>query len=162
MNDDKDVKPRVFFARKDNEGKRFASGVWDDGTKVYIKNFRETNDGLIADVDYQTDEQYENKQGKMVYRHKICGALSLSSTKATMVIELNNVKERLTCEPRQANSKKTGEPLLILDFGNGASLNPYVDEVLTDEPNGAMNTSEQPKPIEVDSIEQLVDDTLPF
>lgn len=161
MNDDKDVKPRVFFARKDNEGKRFASGVWDDGTKVYIKNFRETNDGLIADVDYQTDEQYENKLGKMVYRHKICGALSLSSTKATMVIELNKVKERLTCEPRQANSKKTGEPLLILDFGNGASLNPYIDDVMSDGANGAENTAA--KEVSIDDIDKLeVDDSIPF
>lgn len=161
MNDDKDVKPRVFFARKDNEGKRFASGVWDDGTKVYIKNFRETNDGLIADVDYQTNEQYENKLGKMVYRHKICGALSLSSTKATMVIELNKVKERLTCEPRQANSKKTGEPLLILDFGNGASLNPYIDDVMSVGPDGTENTAA--KEVSIDDIDKLeVDDSIPF
>ena len=160
MNDDNKVNPRVFFARKDNEGKRYASGVWDDGTKVYIKNFRENNGGMLADVDYQTNEQYENKQGKMVFRHKICGALSVSSTKATLVIELNGVKERLTCEPRQANNKKTGEPLLILDFGNGAGLNPYVDEVLGDAPSGDEPTEE--KTIDLDSIDQLVDDSCPF
>jgi len=161
MNDDKDVKPRVFFARKDEKGKRFASGIWDDGTKVYIKNFREATNGLLADVDYQTNEQYENNQGKLVFRHKICGALSLSSTKATMVIELNNVKERLTCEPRQANSKKTGEPLLILDFGNGASLNPYIDDVMSDGPDGTENTAT--KEVSIDDIDKLeVDDTVPF
>lgn len=153
MNDDNKTKPRVFFARKDNEGKRFASGVWDDGTKVYIKNFRETESGMLADVDYQTDEQYENKQGKMVFRHKICGAISISATKATLVIDINGKKERLTCEPRQANAKATGEPLLIMDFGNGSSMNPYIDDLYADE---------QTQGVDVDSIDQLVDDTMPF
>lgn len=156
MNEETKVSPRVFFARKDNEGKRYASGVWDDGTKVYIKNFRETNGGLIADVDYQTNEQYENKQGKLVFRHKICGAVSISATKAVMVIEINGKKERLTCEPRQVNAKMTGEPMLVLDFGNGASINPYVDDLLGDENEG------QEKTIELDSIDKLVDDSVPF
>lgn len=156
MNEETKVNPRVFFARKDNEGKRYASGVWNDGTKVYIKNFRETNGGLIADVDYQTNEQYENKQGKLVFRHKICGAVSISATKAVMIIEINGKKERLTCEPRQVNAKMTGEPMLVLDFGNGASINPYVDDLLGDENEG------QEKTIELDSIDKLVDDSLPF
>lgn len=156
MDKQNEAKPRVFFARKDQEGKRFASGIWDDGTKVYIKNFRETTDGLIADVDYQTNEQYENRQGKMVFRHVVCGAVSISATKAVMVIEINGKKERLTCEPRQANSKKTGEPLLILDFGNGSSTNPYVDDLYVD------TAPDAPKEIEVESIDQLVDDSCPF
>lgn len=152
MNEETKVNPRVFFARVDKDGRRYASGVWDDGTKVYIKNFRESADGMLADVDYQTDEQYENKQGKMVFRHKICGAISMTSTKATMVIEIGGKKERLTCEPRRVNAKATGEEMVVLDFGNGASLNPYVDELM----------SEEPQPVEVDSIDQLVDDNLPF
>lgn len=153
MTDVKEVKPRVFFARKDQEGKRFASGTWDDGTKVYIKNFRESNNGLVADVDYQTNEQYENNQGKMVFRHKICGAVSISETKATMIIEINGKKERLVCEPRQVKAKKTGEPLLILDFGDGD--NPYVSDLFDGEPA-------EEKTVDLDSIDQLVDDTVPF
>lgn len=154
MNDDNKVNPRVFFARVDKDGRRYASGVWDDGTKVYIKNFRESNGGMLADVDYQTDEQYENTQGKMVFRHKVCGAVSMTSTKATMVIEINGTKERLTCEPRQVKSKKTGEDMVVLDFGNGSSLNPYVDELMTEE--------EEEKTVEVNDIDKLVDDSLPF
>lgn len=151
MNDENKINPRVFFARKDKEGKRFASGEWDDGTKVYMKNFRETTDGVIADVDYQTDEQYENKQGNLVYRHKICGALSLSPTKAVLVIELNGKKERLVCTPRQVLSKKTQEPMVVMDFGDGATNNPYIDDL-----------NAEPKQVDVDSIDQLVDDSLPF
>ena len=154
MNDDNKAKPRVFFARKDNEGRRYASGIWDDGTKVYFKNFRETNNMVIADVDYQTTEQYENKQGKLVYRHKVCGALSLTPTKATLIIELNDTKERLTCEPRQVNAKATGEPLLVLDFGNGSSLNPYVDDLYTAD---AESNKEA-----LDQISEMVDDSVPF
>lgn len=149
MNDENKINPRVFFARVDQDGRRYASGVWDDGTKVYMKNFRESADGMLADVDYQTDEQYENKQGKMVYRHKVCGAVKMTSTKATMVIEIAGKKERLTCEPRQVNAKATGEQMIVLDFGNGASLNPYVDELADD-------------PKEAESIDDLVDDTMPF
>jgi hypothetical protein len=161
MNDENKISPRVFFARVDKDGKRYASGVWNDGTKVYFKNFRETPDGMIADVDYQTNEQYENSQGKMVYRHKICGALKISNTKATLVIELNNVKERLTCEPRMVKSKKTGESMVVIDFGNGASLNPYIDDVMSDEPDGAENTAA--KEVSIDDIDKLeVDDTIPF
>lgn len=149
MNDD--IKPRVFFARVDQEGRRYASGVWDDGTKVYMKNFRESADGMLADVDFQTDEQYENKQGKMVFRHKVCGAVKMSATKATMVIEIAGKKERLTCEPRRVKAKATGEEMIVLDFGNGASLNPYIDDL-----------EEEPKQVDVESIDQLVDDSLPF
>lgn len=153
MTDVKEVKPRVFFARKDKEGKRFASGTWDDGTKVYIKNFRESNNGLVADVDYQTNEQYENNQGKLVFRHKICGAVSISAAKATLIIEINGKKERLTCTPRQVNAKTTGEPLLLLDFSDGD--NPYVNDLFDDEPA-------EEKTVDLDSIDQLVDDTVPF
>jgi hypothetical protein len=165
MNEETKVSPRVFFARVDKDGKRYASGVWDDGTKVYFKNFRSTPDGMIADVDYQTNEQYENKQGNLVYRHKICGALKISNTKATLVIELNNVKERLTCEPRMVKSKKTGESMVVIDFGNGASLNPYVDDVMSDGPDGAESTAGKEEPVaevSIDEIDKLVDDSLPF
>ena len=154
MNDETKVNPRVFFARVDKDGRKYASGVWDDGTKIYMKNFRDSTEGQIADVDYQTDEQYENKQGKMVFRHKVCGAVIITPNKATLVIEYGGKKERLTCEPRQVNAKATGEPMLVLDFGNGASLNPYVDEVLSDAPDGAQATET--------TLEELIDDDIKF
>ena len=157
MNDETKVNPRVFFARVDKDGRKYASGVWDDGTKIYMKNFRDSTEGQIADVDFQTDEQYENKQGKLVFRHKICGAVIITPNKATLVIEYGGKKERLTCEPRQVNAKATGEPMLILDFGNGASLNPYVDEVLSDEPNYAQSQA----PNEA-TLADLIDDDIKF
>lgn len=156
MNEENKINPRVFFVRVDKDGRKYASGVWDNGLKVYIKNFRETSEGLIADVDYQTDEQYENRQGKLVFRHKVCGALGLSPSKATMVVEIDGKKERLTCEPRQVNSKKTGEAMLVLDFGNGASLNPYVGDLLSPS---ELPDEESPKEI---TLDDLTDDTVPF
>jgi hypothetical protein len=41
--------------------------------------------------------------------------------------------------------------MVVMDFGDGAGSNPYIDDL-----------NAEPKQVDVDSIDQLVDDTLPF
>ena len=120
---------KVIFLQKDPEGKRFGSGEWVKGTTVYVNNFRKKADATIADVDIKTDETYVNKQGKVCNRHKVCGIMRLTPEECTIVIDINGVKEKLSCEPRNVVGKKNNKPYVVLDFNGDTRVNPYESDL---------------------------------
>lgn len=128
MNDKEQNKIKVIFLQRDPEGKRFGSGEWVEGVNVYINNFRTKEGKLVADVDYKTDETYVNKQGKVCNRHKVCGILSLTQDEATIIVELNGTKDKLTCTPRKVVGRTNGKEYLLLDFADDRT-NPYESDL---------------------------------
>ena len=121
-------KLKVIFLQKDPQGKRFGSGEWVDGVTIYINNFRTKANKLVADVDVKTNETYTNKQGKVCNRHKLCGILSLSSDEATIIVDINGKKEKLSCEPRTVTGRANGKPYVLLDFATDRT-NPYESDL---------------------------------
>lgn len=127
MNEEQN-KLKVLFLQRDPQGKRFGSGEWVEGVNVYVNNFRTKENKMVADVDVKTDETYTNKQGKVCNRHKICGILSLTQDEATIVVELDGKKEKLTCTPRKVVGRTNGKDYLLLDFAN-IRTNPYESDL---------------------------------
>lgn len=126
-------KTRVLFCQADPNGKIFGSGEWDNGTQIYLNNFRKKGDATVADVDFKTNESYENKQGKVCFRHELCGMLSYTASGAKMVIQLpNSKKEMVTCSPRTIVGKKNNKEYLLLDF-SGADKNPFESDLFGDD-----------------------------
>lgn len=132
MNDKEQNKIKVIFLQRDPEGKRFGSGEWVEGVTIYINNFRTKENKMVADVDYKTEETYVNKQGKVCYRHKLCGILSLTQDEATIIVELNGTKDKLTCVPRKVVGRTNGKEYLLLDFADDRT-NPYEADLFGNE-----------------------------
>ena len=103
-------KARVIFCQAGANGKIFGSGEWDNGLQIYVNNFRKKGDLTVADVDYKTNESYENKQGKICFKHELCGMLSYNADEAKMVIQVPDAKkEVVTCTPRTIVGKSNGK-----------------------------------------------------
>lgn len=131
-------KTRVIFCQVGRDGKLFGSGEWDNGLQIYVNNFRKKGEMTVADVDYKTNESYENKQGKICFKHELCGMLSYTAQESNMVIQVpGSQKERVSCVPRTIVGKSNGKEYLLLDF-SGADKNPFEDDLL-----GAEKTNEQ-------------------
>lgn len=137
-------KLKVIFLQKDQNGQRFGSGEWIEGVNVYVNNFRKKGDALIADVDIKTDETYVNKQGKLCNRHKICGIMRLSAEECVAIVEINNVKEKLTCTPRNVIGKKNNKPYIVLDFNGDDRTNPYETDLGFGSNEEALDNLEMP------------------
>lgn len=126
-------KARVIFCQADANNKIFGSGEWDNGLQIYVNNFRKKGDFTVADVDFKTNESYENKQGKVCFKHELCGMLSYNSAEAKMVIQVpGSKKEMVTCTPRTIVGKRNGKEYLLLDF-SGADKNPFEDDLFGEE-----------------------------
>lgn len=128
MNEEKS-KLKVLFLQKGQDGNRFGSGEWVDGVNVYINNFRKKGEATIADVDIKTDETYVNKQGKVCNRHKVCGIMRITPEECTIIVEMNGVKEKMTCTPRNVVGKKNGKAYVVLDFNGDDRVNPYESDL---------------------------------
>lgn len=145
-------KTRVLFCQVGRDGKLFGSGEWDNGLQIYLNNFRKKGETTVADVDYKTNESYENKQGKVCFRHQLCGVLSYTADEAKMIINVPSAdKETVTCTPRTIVGKANGKQYLLLDFSD-ADKNPYEDELFGATPT-VEKTNEQ-------VLEQI--DSIPF
>lgn len=130
-------KARVIFCQAGANDKIFGSGEWDNGLQIYVNNFRKKGDKTVADVDYKTNESYENKQGKVCFKHELCGMLSYDSDEAKMIIQIPNAKKEIvTCQPRTIVGKSNGKQYLLLDF-SGADKNPFEDELFAGEKTNA-------------------------
>ena len=126
-------KARVIFCQAGANGKIFGSGEWDNGLQIYVNNFRKKGDLTVADVDYKTNESYENKQGKICFKHELCGMLSYNADEAKMVIQVPDAKkEVVTCTPRTIVGKNNGKEYLLLDFSD-ADKNPFEDDLFGDK-----------------------------
>ena len=141
-------KIKVLFLQRDPQGKRFGSGEWIDGVTIYINNFRTKENRMVADVDIKTDETYVNKQGKVCNRHKVCGILSLTQDEATIIVELDGKKEKLTCEPRKVTGRANGKEYLLLDFANERT-NPYEAD---------LGLGTETKEIDVDDLDSVAEE----
>ena len=126
-------KARVIFCQAGANGKIFGSGEWDNGLQIYVNNFRKKGDLTVADVDYKTNESYENKQGKVCFKHELCGMLSYNADEAKMAIQVPDAKKEIvTCTPRTIVGKNNGKEYLLLDFSD-ADKNPFEDDLFGDE-----------------------------
>lgn len=126
-------KARVIFCQAGANGKIFGSGEWDNGLQIYVNNFRKKGDLTVADVDYKTNESYENKQGKICFKHELCGMLSYNADEAKMAIQVPDAKKEIVnCTPRTIVGKTNGKEYLLLDF-SGADKNPFEDDLFGDE-----------------------------
>ena len=126
-------KARVIFCQAGSNGKIFGSGEWDNGLQIYVNNFRKKGDLTVADVDYKTNESYENKQGKVCFKHELCGMLSYNADEAKMVIQVPDAKKDIVaCTPRTIVGKNNGKEYLLLDFSD-ADKNPFEDDLFGDE-----------------------------
>ena len=126
-------KARVIFCQAGANGKIFGSGEWDNGLQIYVNNFRKKGDLTVADVDYKTNESYENKQGKICFKHELCGMLSYNADEAKMAIQVPDAKKEIvTCTPRTIVGKNNGKEYLLLDFSD-ADKNPFEDDLFGDE-----------------------------
>lgn len=126
-------KARVIFCQAGANGKIFGSGEWDNGLQIYVNNFRKKGDLTVADVDYKTNESYENKQGKICFKHELCGMLSYNADEAKMAIQVPDAKKEIVnCTPRTIVGKNNGKEYLLLDF-SGADKNPFEDDLFGDE-----------------------------
>lgn len=126
-------KARVIFCQAGPNGKIFGSGEWDNGLQIYVNNFRKKGNKTVADVDYKTNESYENKQGKVCFKHELCGMLSYDSDEAKMIIQAPDAKKEIvTCQPRTIVGKSNGKEYLLLDFSD-ADKNPFEDELFAGE-----------------------------
>lgn len=124
---------RILFCNQDNTGRRYGSGDWDGGVKLFLTNFKPEGQYWIADVTTPTLETYLNKAGQERFKHRTCGILKFSSEKAKLVVELfEGSKEELFCVPEQKVSKKDNKPFIMLDFSNKAPTNPYAEDVKDD------------------------------
>lgn len=122
-------KSKVIFLQKDPNGQRFGSGEWEEGTMVYVNNFRKKESFTVADVDVKTDETYVNKAGKVCNKHSICGIMRLTPEECTIIVDLNGKKEKLTCTPRNVVGKSNGKAYVVLDFNGDGRINPYENEL---------------------------------
>lgn len=128
-------KSRVIFCQVGTDGKLFGSGEWDGGLQIYVNNFRKKGEATVADVDYKTNESYENKQGKVCFKHELCGILSYTADEGKILIKTpDGKKETITCNPRTIVGKKNGKQYLLLDF-SGADKNPFEDEFFGPQTN---------------------------
>lgn len=126
-------KARVIFCQAGANGKIFGSGEWDNGLQIYVNNFRKKGDLTVADVDYKTNESYENKQGKICFKHELCGMLSYNAYEAKMAIQVPDAKKEIvTCTPRTIVGKNNGKEYLLLDFSD-ADKNPFEDDLFGDK-----------------------------
>lgn len=126
-------KARVIFCQAGANGKIFGSGEWDNGLQIYVNNFRKKGDLTVADVDYKTNESYENKQGKICFKHELCGMLSYNADEAKMAIQVPDAKKEIVnCTPRTIVGKTNGKEYLLLDFSD-AGKNPFEDDLFGDE-----------------------------
>lgn len=124
---------RILFCNKDASGRRYGSGDWDGGVKIFLTNFRNEGSFMIADVTTPTLETYINKSGQERFKHRTCGILKFNGEKAKMVLELfEGDKAEFFCVPQEKASKKDGRPFIMLDFSNRVSANPYADDVKDD------------------------------
>lgn len=126
---------RILFCNKDEKGRRYGSGDWDNGVKLYLKNFRNEGSFIIADVATPTLETYINKNGEERFQHRTCGILKFTAEKAKMVLELfDGDKQEFFCTPTEKLAKKDGRPFIILDFSGKSTgpANPYEEDVAGD------------------------------
>lgn len=124
---------RILFCNKDEKGRRYGSGDWDGGTKVFLTNFRTEGSYMIADVTTPTLETYINKSGQERFKHRTCGILKFNGEKAKLVLEIfEGEKTEHYCVPVEKASKKDGRPFVMLDFQNKIEENPYADDVKDD------------------------------
>jgi hypothetical protein len=137
-------KLKVIFLQKDQNGQRFGSGEWVEGVNVYVNNFRKKADAVVADVDVKTDETYVNKQGKVCNRHKVCGIMRLTPEECIIIVDLNGVKEKLTCVPRNVVGKSNGKAYIVLDFNGDNRVNPYENDLGFSSNQEALDNMEMP------------------
>lgn len=137
-------KYRVIFLQKDQNGQKFGSGEWIDGVTVYVNNFRKKADFTVADVDIKTDETYVNKAGKVCNKHAVCGIMKVTPEEATIIVDLNGNKEKLTCVPRNVIGKKNGKPYIVLDFNGDDRVNPYENDLGFSSNEEALDNMEMP------------------
>lgn len=126
---------RILFCNKDEQGRRYGSGDWDDGVKIFLTNFRTEGSYMIADVTTPTLDTYINKAGQERFKHRTCGILKFTGDKAKIVVELfEGDKQEAFCVPQEKASKKDGRPFIMLDFSGKSSgpANPYADDVAGD------------------------------
>lgn len=128
-------KLKVIFLQKDQNGQKFGSGEWTEGVNVYVNNFRKKADFVVADVDTKTDETYVNKAGKVCTKHKVCGIMQLTPEECTIIVDLNGVKEKLTCVPRNVVGKSNGKAYVVLDFNGDDRVNPYESDLGLEQTN---------------------------
>lgn len=137
-------KTKVIFLQKDPNGQKFGSGEWVEGVNVYVNNFRKKADCTVADVDIKTDETYVNKAGKVCNKHAVCGIMKLTPEECTIIVELNGVKEKLTCVPRNVIGKRNNKPYVVLDFNGNSRVNPYENDLEFSSNEEALDNMEMP------------------
>ena len=137
-------KLKVIFLQKDQNGQKFGSGEWIDGVTVYVNNFRKKADFTVADVDIKTDETYVNKAGKVCNKHAVCGIMKVTPEEATIIVDLNGNKEKLTCVPRNVIGKKNGKPYIVLDFNGDDRVNRYENDLGFSSNEEALDNMEMP------------------
>lgn len=137
-------KTKVIFLQKDPNGQKFGSGEWVEGVNVYVNNFRKKADFTVADVDIKTDETYVNKAGKVCNKHAVCGIMKLTPEECTIIVELNGVKEKLTCVPRNVIGKRNNKPYVVLDFNGNSRVNPYENDLGFSSNEEALDNMEMP------------------
>lgn len=141
---DEQNKLKVIFLQKDPNGQKFGSGEWVEGVTVYVNNFRKKAEFTVADVDIKTDETYVNKAGKVCNKHSVCGIMKLTPEECTIVVELNGVKEKLTCTPRNVIGKRNNKPYVVLDFNGDSRTNPYENDLGFSSNEEALENMEMP------------------
>ena len=141
---DEQNKLKVIFLQKDPNGQKFGSGEWVEGVTVYVNNFRKKAEFTVADVDIKTDETYVNKAGKVCNKHSVCGIMKLTPEECTIVVELNGVKEKLTCTPRNVIGKRNNKPYVVLDFNGDIRKNPYENVLGLSSNEEALENMEMP------------------